>query len=247
MTKQIAVQLYSVRAQLANDFEGTIKRIAAMGYDGVELAGLPAGITQKQALELFSKLNLKVVAAHMALPLGENKEKVLADAKALSCRRIVHSTGRDACASRESIRKICATINEAAANAKAAGLQLVLHNHWWEFQNVDGELAHKIMLKELSPEILFEIDTYWVKVGGGAEAATVLKELGPRVPLVHIKDGPGMQGKPMTAAGKGTMDFPPIIASAKDAEWLVVELDECGTDMLEAVDESIKYLRSICK
>ncbi len=243
MNRQIGVQLYSARNELAKDFKGTLEKIAAMGYDGVELAGLPAGVSSADAVKLLKSLNLSVVSGHMALPVGENKDKVIAEAKVLGVRRIVHSTGRDVCASRESIKNACATINEAAVNAKAAGLQIALHNHWWEFQNVDGELAHKIMLKELLPDVVFEIDTYWVKVGGVTEPATVIKELGARVPLVHIKDGPGVQGKPMTAVGQGCMDFPTILASVTHAEWLIVELDECATDMLDAIRDSITYLK----
>ena len=245
MNRKIGVQLYSVRKELGTDFKGTLEKIAAMGYDGVEMAGLPAGVTPTEATGLLDSLNLKVAAAHVGLPVGNDKNMSIDFAKAMGCRRIVHSVGPDSCATRESIKKACVAINEAAVNAKAAGLQLALHNHWWEFQNVDGELAHKIMLKELLPEVIFEIDTYWVKVGGVTEPAAVLKELGARAPLVHIKDGPGVQGKPMTAAGQGCMDFPPILAAATHAEWLVVELDECATDMLDAIRASLKHLKSI--
>jgi sugar phosphate isomerase/epimerase len=75
------------------------------------------------------------------------------------------------------------------------------------------------------------------------DPVSVIKELGKRAPLLHIKDGPCEQGKPMTAVGKGKMDFPPILKVANFAEWLIVELDSCATDMLEAVKESLTYLK----
>ena len=68
-------------------------------------------------------------------------------------------------------------------------------------------------------------------------------ELGKRAPLLHLKDGPAVKGKPMLAAGQGVMDFEAILqASRNNAEWLIVEMDECATDMLVAVEESYQYL-----
>jgi hypothetical protein len=61
--------------------------------------------------------------------------------------------------------------------------------------------------------------------------------------LLHIKDGPAVQGEPMVAAGEGSMDFPAIAQAAGGAtEWMIVELDACATDMLEAVEKSRRYL-----
>ena len=99
---------------------------------------------------------------------------------------------------------------------------------------------YKIMLEHLSPEVLFELDTYWVKIGG-QDPAAVLAELGSRAPLIHIKDGSGVPGNfNMKAAGQGVMDFKPIFARAKNAEWLISELDGCETDMLQAIKGKLR-------
>ena len=71
----------------------------------------------------------------------------------------------------------------------------------------------------------------------------VVEELGERAPLLHIKDGPCAAEKDMQAIGEGKMDFPPIIeASHGTCDWLIVELDRCETDMMEAVEKSYQYL-----
>ncbi len=71
----------------------------------------------------------------------------------------------------------------------------------------------------------------------------LVKELGPRAPLLHIKDGPAVKNEPMVAVGDGMMDFPSLIqAAGENTEWLIVELDQCATDMLEAVGKSYRYL-----
>ena len=117
-----------------------------------------------------------------------------------------------------------------------------IHNHWWEFLQVEGRYVYQIMLEHLDPAIFFQVDTYWVQTAG-PDPAQVVKELGPRAPLLHLKDGPAVKGKPHTAVGDGVLDFPSIVRAAEGvAEWLIVELDSCATDMLEAVEKSYQYL-----
>ena len=246
MKKKIGVQLYSVRNELGKDFDGVISKIAGMGYDGVELAGLPAGVTPEKAVKLFKSLGLGLSGAHMALPLGENKNKIIDDAKALGITTIIGGKGPNDFKTSELVKQSCDIFNEAANAAKDAGLRVAIHNHWWEFGKIDGRLVFDMMLEQLDPCVFFEVDTYWVKTGG-SDPVSIVKSLGKRAPLLHIKDGPCVQGQPMLAAGKGSMDFPPILKVADNAEWLVVELDECATDMLEAVRESLVYLKTVVK
>ena len=136
---------------------------------------------------------------------------------------------------------VCDKFNEAQANATQRGIEVGYHNHWWEYLILDDTLCVDHMLKDLSPEIFFEIDTYWV-ITVGQNPAEEIKRLGERVKLLHIKDGLGNQEEPMLPAGSGIMDFPPIVQAAKSAEWLMVEFDSCTTDMIQAVAESIEYL-----
>ena len=98
------------------------------------------------------------------------------------------------------------------------------------------------MLENLDPAVFFQIDTYWVQTAG-LDPARVVKELGRRAPLLHIKDGPAVKGEPHVAAGDGVMDFPDIVQAAGDAaKWLIIELDDCATDMMTAVEKSYRYL-----
>ncbi len=70
-----------------------------------------------------------------------------------------------------------------------------------------------------------------------------IRELGARAPLLHIKDGSCKKEDPMTAVGEGVMDFHAIAeAGSSTVEWMIVELDECATDMMEAVEKSCTYL-----
>jgi sugar phosphate isomerase/epimerase len=242
MTPPIALQLYTLRQDMTRDFGGTVEKVARLGYAGVETAGFP-GTTAQAAAELFKDLRLTVCAAHAPLPLGEHKAEVLETMQALECRRLVCAwQSPENFKTADGIRRLCETLNQASAVAQANGISLGYHNHAFEFLPVEGRLAHEWLCDCLAGEVFFEIDTYWAQTAG-VDPAAVLRDLGPRAPLLHIKDGPAMPGQPMTALGEGVMDIPGLLrASAGEAEWLIVELDECATDMFEAVQRSYEYL-----
>ncbi|MBE0691220.1 MAG: sugar phosphate isomerase/epimerase, partial [Anaerolineae bacterium] len=141
-----------------------------------------------------------------------------------------------------SIQRMCETLNEAAGLVLQHGFEFGYHNHWFEPAPIDGRTGLDIMREYLEPDIFFEVDTYWVQVAGQDPAALV-RELGARAPMLHIKDGPATTtDAPMVAAGTGAMDIPAIIAAGEHADWIIVELDRCATDMMTAVVESYRYL-----
>lgn len=242
MPAPIALQLYTVRAALARDFTGAVQQIAAMGYIGVETAGFP-GTTPKAARRLFADLGLTVSSAHFPLPLGEHKNEVLDSVAELGCNRIVcPMLGPEDYKSLDQIKRTCDRVNEANAVVAENGLSLGLHNHWWEFEPVEGRYPYQIWLERLDPAVFFQIDTYWIKTAG-PDPAAVVKELGARAPLLHIKDGSCLKGEPQMAVGEGVMDIHSIVKAGEAfTEWLIVELDDCATDMMRAVEKSYNYL-----
>jgi sugar phosphate isomerase/epimerase len=242
MTKPIALQLYTLRDQLAQDFAGTVRKVADLGYAGVETAG-QYGQSPAQARRLFDDLGLQVASAHLPLPLGPARDQVIETAQTLGCSRLVCAwLPPERFTSPASLRAVCAELTEASAAVRAHGLTLGYHNHWFEFDHlVDGRPAHDWMAEWLAPEIFFELDVYWVKTAG-LDPAAVVRGLGERVPLVHLKDGPAQIEPPMTALGEGVLDLPAVVGAAGAAEWLIVELDRCATDMLAAVAKSFAYL-----
>jgi sugar phosphate isomerase/epimerase len=126
--------------------------------------------------------------------------------------------------------------------AKAHGITLHYHNHWFEYEILNNRLAADIMLEHLDPAVMMEVDVYWAQTAG-QDPADVVRRLGARAPLLHIKDGPCQMEAPMTAVGAGRVDIPGVAAaSAGSAKWFIVELDRCATDMLEAVRQSYQYL-----
>lgn len=242
---QVGLQLWTVRDQIEQDMMGTLRKVAAMGYRAVETAFFPEHVSMAEAGRRLKEAELSVLGAHVELPIGEHKDVMLATAEAYECDRMIwHGWPEDErYHSIEGTKRLADEYNEAYAFCTANGLQLGLHNHWWEFHEVEGQYPFYLLLDLIEPDILFEIDTYWTKVAG-VDPAQVVGDFGKRAPLLHIKDGPALETEgPMVAVGQGSQDFPAIAEAAAGAtEWMIVELDACETDMMEAVAQSFAYL-----
>ena len=240
--KPLAVQLYSAREEIARDFEGTLRQIAAMGYLGIEpYGGMPGALADQAAL--FRELELIVCCSHIAFPDADSKDGILEMAEAFDMSRVaIAFIPPDEFASIDAVKATCGRLNEAGAWARGNGLSLAYHNHWWEYKLIDGVSTLDLMLDELADDVTLEIDTYWVQAGG-MEAVDALKTAGARSPLIHLKDGGLDPEGDMTAVGGGKMDMPAVVGvSQATTDWYIVEIDRCAGDMLEAIAESYRYL-----
>lgn len=239
--ESIAVQLYSVREELAQDFAGTMRRIGAMGYTNVETAGF-ANVTARQAKAIFDSLNMTVMAAHLPLPLGDMKNNVLDTVGLYGCEYLIcaYLSADEYFQDVDAVKRASELLNEANVVAQANNLKLLYHNHWWESKMLDGKSAYQHLAGFTDDSVGFEVDTYWVQTGG-LNPIDIMNELGSRAPLLHIKDGAATTETAMVALGDGVMDFDAIFA-ASQSDWHIVELDRCDTDMMQAVEKSYQYL-----
>ena len=250
---KIGVQLYTVRDAIKKDISGTLNRLADIGFEAVETAFWPEGITVQQAGQYVKAAGLSVSSAHIELPFGEHKKAMLETADIFGCKKMIwHGWPEDKRYSTlDGTIELVQLYNEAGQFAKANGLQFGIHNHWWEFRNkIGGRFVYEVLLDRLDKDIFFEIDTYWVKVAGH-NPADIVRRFGKRAPLLHIKDGPAQwkdslpedNPDPMTAVGNGSQNFPAIAAAANGhTEWMIVEMDKTATDVFEALQESYNYL-----
>lgn len=240
MTLPVALQLYTLRAQLVDDYDGIVRRLAEIGYAGVEPFGVPEDLAAQAAL--LKELGFQIPAAHVPRPEGDHLPDVLRVAEAYGLQDVIAGYGPDDFKTLDDVKRTCDRINALAAAVQPHGLAFGYHNHWWEIAPVEGQYPYAIMLDALDPAIFFEVDVYWVKVGG-VDPVVMIRVCGERVKYLHIKDGPADEPKSdMVAVGQGVLDMPAIIGAADHAEWLIVELDRCATDMLAAVAESYTYL-----
>ncbi len=240
--KPIALQLYSLREQAKKDFLGVLKQVAEMGYVGVEPAGLH-GMAAKDLRGVLDDLGLVCCSTHGAFPTKETINQRDDEAAALGTKLIVSGLGPKDFETAEAMKASIARIAAAADLAAQKGLTLAYHNHWWEFNPVDGAMPYETMLRQ-APKLASQLDVYWAANFGAVDVPKLLAKHAKRVPSLHIKDGPLVKGQPHTAVGAGKMDIPAVIRAAdeKVLKWLVVELDECATDMATACAQSVRYL-----
>lgn len=246
MTAKITVQLYTLRDQLAVNYEGTIRAVAAMGFPCIEPAGFP-GTTASAAAKLFKELGLSAPSAHCALPIGDAKNEVIETALELGHRYLI--TGgppgwQDNFRTTDEVKAIAEQYCIAADNAAAHGLQVGYHNHDWDLAEFEGKAAYRTFLDHTPENILWEADLYWV-ARAGIDPARFLEEIGPRGKLLHFKDGHIATPEitpPFLPAGEGDVDLKGAFKAAKYAEYIAVELDAYDGDIMQAVQTSYTYL-----
>ncbi|MBF4613679.1 sugar phosphate isomerase/epimerase family protein [Curtobacterium sp. VKM Ac-1376] len=243
MTQPLSVQLYTVRDALSADLPGTLRRIADIGYTNVEAFGFV-----DNADELAAALR----DAGLAAPSGHAR---LLDAGEQDLERIFHASvtiglgtlidphiDEARWTTREDVEAIARELSALAPRAADHGLVLGYHNHAFEFSNrIDGVSAYEVFADALSDDVVLELDTYWVQVGGDDPVA-IIGKYGDRVQFLHVKDGDGSHDdKQQVAVGNGIMPIREIIAAAPDALH-VVELDDHEGDVFQAVADSYTFL-----
>lgn len=265
----IALQLYSVRANMAEDFEGTLKKVKEMGYDGVEFAGL-YDTSATDVKRMCEEIGLIPVSAHVPFTDMMANPSILETYAEIGCRYVVIPYLNDEYRpGKEKFQEVIEGAKLLGKKAKDLGLQLAYHNHDFEFTKINGEYALDILYKEVPAELLqTQLDTCWVNVGGEDPVAYIRKYNG-RAEMVHLKDFVGKQSENMYALigidedeekntggkfefrplGKGVQDFPAILCAAKDAgtKWVIVEQDSpsLGLDALACAKVSIDYLKTL--
>jgi sugar phosphate isomerase/epimerase len=241
MATPLSIQLYTLRDQLAADRDGTLARLAEIGYRSVETydpTDDPAGF-RKTA----DALGIGVSSTHAYALFSKDAGEVFDAIATVGTDLVIIPGGieHDEFTTFEGLSRVADTLNGFAAKAAERDMRIGYHNHWWEIEpRFEGRTALEVLAGLLAPEVFLEVDTYWAQVGG-ANVPDLLRSLGDRVLALHVKDGPGVKDEPHTAVGKGVIDVPSILGAAPDA-LRIVELDSCATDIFTAVAESRDYL-----
>jgi len=242
MAAATSVQLYSLREQCAVDFRAVLRRLGEIGFVGVETAGFH-GLTGAEVRATLDDAGLVASSAHINLAADDDFARALDEHAALGCSIVVVPVlAPKSFADLDAIRRGAEHLNRVHALARQRDLTLAYHNHFWEFPIIDGRPGLLHLFDLVDPTIVAEVDVYWARVGG-VDPAALLRELGTRAALLHVKDGPAENPEQnMVAVGDGAIDVPGAVAAAPEAAWHIVELDRCDTDMFDAVERSYHYL-----
>ena len=238
--RPVALQLYTVREELAKDRPGVLRRLAGFGYRTVEPYDV---LTDPGTLRAeLDAAGLAVCSVHTQ-PFGDDAEAAFRGARTVGAGTVIAPfIPPERFADADAVGAVAGELNDAAQRAAQHGLRLGYHNHDFELSTlIGGRPALEVLAGQLDPEVILEVDTYWAAVGG-QQVPELLGRLGPRVRYLHVKDGPVTKEDPMTAVGTGKMPVADILAASPSVEWNVVELDACATDMMAAVADSLTWL-----
>ena len=235
-----SIQLWTVRDQLEIDFDGTLTRIADMGFRAVEPFSLPANLMKLSAA--LAKTGLTAPTAHGDVLI--DTDRTIAAAVELGSTVLIDPyQPEEIFQSESSVSRLADQLSAADQKAAAHGITIGYHNHDHELRNeINGEPALFALARMVSKEVVFEIDLFWCQVAN-VDPLDVLQALDGRVVALHAKDAPmGGHVKDQVSLGKGSVD---VLACANQAPSarLVVEFDEYNGDMFEGVAGSLNYLK----
>jgi Sugar phosphate isomerases/epimerases len=262
MLKPLAVQLYSLRdySQTKEDFISVVKRVADIGYKAVE----PAGFHDMKPAEfkkLADDLGLEIHSSHS--PWAGNVKDVpqlVDDLGALGLDVCVCGYGPDDFKDLDAIKRTADNTSAIADKLAESGITLFQHNHYWEFERIDGKLKYEYF-RELAPKVKYQIDCFWSTNKGTENAVEMLKIFAKDTILLHIKDGvcrqqaavDGMKNGlldmkiDLMPLGTGDLPIKDIVATMPaSVRAIVVELDYVaeGLDMWESIEKSYKFMTS---
>jgi sugar phosphate isomerase/epimerase len=259
--EKIGVQLYTVRDDMKKDFEGTIGKVAAIGYKEVEFAGYfdrsPAAVRA-----VLDRNGLTSPATHVDYDsLSPQKwPQVIAASKVMGHEYIVNPwVDEEIRKQPDSWKHVAETFNRASRASQDAGIQFAYHNHWFEFIPVNGKLPYDILLEECDPQLVkMELDLCWITVGG-QDPLKYFDRYPGRFPMVHVKDlkkvpkldasgnqdfGDSLPG--MTEVGSGVIDWKAIFAQSDKAgiKHYFVEQDHPKLPF-DSIKTSYQYLQRL--
>ncbi len=271
MNFPIAIQLFSLRDEAGADLYGTLKKLRAMGYDGVELAGF-FGHTPEEVRDMCREIGIVPISAHICYDdFMSDTEKTVSDYALVGCSYgAIPFLMPEQRPGTEHFDDVVANIKRFSAAAKEKGMQLLYHNHNFEFEKVDDKYALDVLYEAVPATLLgTELDTCWIKAAGLDPVAYIRKYAG-RSPLLHLKDFYGRESQalyqktcsenasPMLyedysyrSIGGGLQDVPALLRAAEQAgvQWLVVEQDSPTPELtaVECAAASCSYLKALFK
>jgi sugar phosphate isomerase/epimerase len=258
--EKIGLQLYTVRDAMQRDFEGTLARVAAIGYTEVEFAGY-FDRAPKDIRSLLDRNGLISPSTHIDYEvLGERWPKEIETSKIIGQSYIICPWIPEEVRNQpDGWKRAAEAFNRAGEVSKKAGIQFGYHNHWFEFYPVNGKRPYDFLLEECDPNLVkMEMDLCWIEVGGG-DPLDYFRRYPGRFPLVHVKDvkripkrkesggqdfGDSLPG--MTEVGSGIIDWKAIFAQSDEAgiKYYFVEHDNPKAPF-DSIRTSFNYLKQL--
>jgi len=258
-TKDLGIQLYTLRNQISENLEGTIEKVANIGYTWVEGFGYENGQilgktpTEWQTILQNNGLNMPSMHAVTELTTEGGKQAIMdamrraaEDAKTAGSDYLIYAyLQEEERQSMDDYKRHAENFNDFGEICKEVGLQFGYHNHDFEFKRFGEQIPYDYLLQNTDNSLVkFELDLYWITKAGEDPVAYFNKYPG-MFPLWHVKDMEPGEEKFFAEVGQGTIDFQRIFEAGNTAgvKYYFVEQDQSRRNPLESVEMSFKYLQ----
>lgn len=259
---KLGLQLFTVRAAMRQDLDGTLKRIAGIGYEELETYGFDPegiryyGLEARAFTQRLKDLNLTTPSGHYDLnryvntgidELKRYVDRCIEGARALGQSYITWPLIDPDSRTLDKFKVVAERLNVAGEQARKAELQLAYHNHDFEFIDQNGQRGYDIIMKETDPALVkLQMDLYWV-----ARASQTPNDLFRRAPgrfvMWHVKDVHKVS-RDYTEVGNGTIDFTKIWPDAELAGLKHFFVEQGGNftyDPIRSITDSAEYVRRV--
>lgn len=265
MNLPVALQLFTVRGSMKKSIKETLTAVKEMGYDGIEVCGDGSyGMEPADFKSLCDELGLRIISAHVGTgDIIDDTEKTLDKYKTLGVSYIaICAFWGDYKYGMSGYAEMIKRLDKSAAYFKENGIQILYHNHEWEFLKEDGEYHLDRIIADVSDDnLLPELDVCWCAVGHG-DPVDYMKRYNGRCPVVHLKDfytkgdynyerngfkrAEDLELRPV---GYGRVDMNAVLDTSLEigAKWVVVEQDQpaFGASELESARLSREWLKNV--
>ncbi len=243
--RKLGVQLYTLRAEAEKfGLAYVLKAISDIGYMVAQPAGFHDFTGRPRELKaLLADLNLELAPCSMPLK-ADDIQPAIDLAGELGLKQVIAGFyGPDRFKDLDAIRRTADEVNAIIEKLKPAGIEVIQHNHNWEFEMLDGRLKYDIYL-ELCPKVKVELDAYWSQNYGANNAADMMRHLYDRTVLIHMKDGTALrESSHIRPLGEGRLNIREILEAAPATiDNVIVELDHSPYNQIVALQRSYDYM-----
>ncbi len=248
----IGFQSWVIREELAKDFAGTLKTMAGLGYQSLEMCSPPGyskygfgpleNLKAGEMKKIINGAGMTCVSCHYGFDeLKEHGQERMDFAKELGLSQMILSAfGLPENATLSDWKKSADELNKIGELAKKNGIQMGYHNHNMEFEKLEGQIIYDVLLQQLDPAIIKMQFQVWVIIAG-YKAADYFRKYPGRFISAHLSDWSGV-GEDQVALGKGKVDWKEFFDAAKTGglKNFFVEMDN-----MAILKDSVPYLKSL--
>ncbi|MFP7734876.1 sugar phosphate isomerase/epimerase family protein [Priestia aryabhattai] len=239
----VGVQLYTLREETKKDFKGTLQKVAALGYQGVEFAGYE-GHTAPEVRAWLTDLQLQPASSHVPLEqLESNLEQVIHFEQQVGNSHIVCPFLIPERQTEKGYYELIDSLNDIYTYCKKEGMSFSYHHHDFELKKLSaGKSPLQTILEET--EVNVELDIYWL-TKAGEDPVEWMKHYRNRTPFIHLKDMTTDGEQFFAPLGTGGVDVKAVMQEGNKTgvKWWIVEQDQCKENPFSSIEKSLAYIK----